>query len=509
MLPTGSRRFALPLLLASLFTRPATAEAPETWSPADTYVFVASIIEWPGDALAAFKDERRDEAFIDQLKKCGVPAAKIVFLKDKQATLAAMRAELRALAGRAGAGSTFIFYFQGHGLSRKDKTWLACYDVNLKDYATAFDVDELFPVLDKDWKGSRLLLIGDCCHSGALGRVVDKFEGKPAVRAACLPSAAASNTSTSHWTFTEALITALAGDGAVDCNRDGTITFGEAEAFAHDEMKYRENQLCRGKRGAAFEEGFVLRTVAADRPAPAKAEGPHQVGEFLQACDRDKKWYVSQILEVKDGKYRVHYLGWESKWDEWVGPEKLRPIERTKLKVGERYEVEWRKDQWFLATVTKEEDDFYYVHYEGEEGDDDEWVTSDRARPAPAGKLPKPPAFAALAPKALAKDDAVAARWKKQWFLATVTSVESGVHAVRYADGDTGALSAADLVPVATAAEIAVGDRVLACWGGKPEMFPGSVASKTDRGCVVKWEDGTKPTEVPFGQIARIKPAGR
>jgi hypothetical protein len=83
------------------------------------------------------------------------------------------------------------------------------------------------------------------------------------------------------------------------------------------------------------------------------------------------------------------------------------------------------------------------------------------------------------------------------------------VHAVRYADGDTGALSTADLVPVAAAAELTPGDRVLACWGGKPEMFPGSVVSKTDKGCIVKWEDGTKSTEVPFGQVARIKPAAK
>lgn len=495
------------LAAALLLPRFASAGDPGAWDPKDTYAFVASIIEWPGDGLAAFKDERRDDAFVAQLKACGVPAANVVFLKDKEATLAAMRREFLALARRGGEGSTFVFYFQGHGLSRKEKTWLACYDVDLKDYATAFDVDEIFPVLDREWKGSRLLLVADCCHSGALGRVVDGFSGKPSVRAACLPSAAASNTSTSHWTFTESLITALAGDGAVDRDRDGKITFGEAEAFAHDEMKFRENQLCRGKRGEGFDAGWVLREVAPDRPAPPKAEGRWQAGDFVDACDREGQWYVSQVLAVKDGKYRIHYLGWEAKWDEWVGPEKVRAIERKKLKVGERYEIEWRPGQWFLATVTKEEDDFYYVHYEGEEGDDDEWVTADRARPPAVGAAPLPPEFAALAPRALVKGEAVAARWRRAWYLAEVTSVDAGVHAVRYADGETGSLSAGDVIPVALAAEIAAGERVLACWNGKPQMFPGTVVSKSDEGCVVRWEDGTKPSEVPFGQVARIRPA--
>lgn len=496
------------VLLSSL----SAAEEPATaaWDFANTHVLVASVIEWPGNGLAAFKDARRDEALVEQFKACGVPAANIVFLKDKEATLAAMRRELHALAARAGAGSTVVFYFQGHGLSRKTKTWLACYDVDLKDFSTAFDVDELFPIFDKEWKGERLLLIGDCCHSGALGTVVDRFEGKSGVRAAALASATASNVSTEHWTFTEALITALAGDGAVDRDRDGKITFAEADAFAHDEMRFRENQLCRGKRGSAFEAGFVWRAVAADRPAPAKVAGERQVLDFLEACDRDGKWYVAQILAIEEGKYRVHYVGWDPKWDECVGAEKLRPIARPKLKVGERYEIEWRKGQWFLATVTKAEDDtFYYVHYEGEEGDDDEWVTADRARPPAAGNVPKPPQFAALTPRPLVKGDAVAARWKRAWYLATVTSVESGVHDVRYADGDTGSLTAADLIPVAAAADLAKGDRVLACWDGKPAMYPGTVLEKTEKGCRVKWEDGSKPTEVPFGQVARIRAAGK
>ncbi|KAF0244280.1 MAG: hypothetical protein FD180_2654 [Planctomycetota bacterium] len=486
------------------------AEEAPIWNPSNTWVLVASVIEWPDKGLAPFKDARRDEALVAQLKACGVPAANIVFLKDKDATLAAMRKELHALAGRAGEGSTFIFYFQGHGLSRKDKTWLACYDVDLKDYSTAMDVDELFPIFDKEWKGERLLLIGDCCHSGALGTVVDRFEGKSGVRAACLASATASNASTEHWTFTEAVITSLAGNGAVDRDRDGKITFGETDRFAHDEMLYRENQLCRGKRGSSFEEGFVLSAVAADKPAPAKVEGERQVFDFLEACDQEGKWYVSQILAAKDGKYRVHYLGWDPKWDEWVGPEKLRAIARTKLKVGERYEVEWRKDQWFLATVTKSEEDvFYYVHYEGEDGDDDEWVTENKTRPPTAATKPKPPEFAALAPRDFVKGDAVAARWRKEWFLATVTSVVDGVHAVTYADGDKGALTAADLVPLAKASEVQAGERVLACWGGKPRMYPGKVLSKTAKGCTVKWEDGTKPTEVPFEQVARIKAPGK
>jgi len=35
-------------------------------------------------------------------------------------------------------------------------------------------------------------------------------------------------------------------------------------------------------------------------------------------------WYTSTILEIKDGKYKIHYDGWGPEWDEYVGPERMR-----------------------------------------------------------------------------------------------------------------------------------------------------------------------------------------
>ncbi len=474
----------------------ARAEEAAAWDPSRTHVLVASIIEWPDAGLAPFKDPRRDEGLVAQFRAAGVPAGQIVFLKDREATLAAIRRELKAVAARAGEGSTLIFYFQGHGLRHKERTWLACYDVKVGDPATAFEVAEIFPILDGGWKGERLVLIGDCCHSGALGAVVDRFDGHPRVRAAAFTSATASNTSTVRWTFTEALITALAGDGRVDGDRDGVITFGEVDAFVRSEMKYREGQLTRARLSERFGEAFILRRVAADRPAPARVAGGRQVGDFLEAMDREGKWYVAEVLAVDGEKVRVHYLGWDAKWDEWVTAEKLRPIVRAKHAVGTLCEVEWKKDRWFLARIMKAEGDwFYYVHYEGEEGDDDEWVMADRIRPAPAGKKPVPPEFVARAPRASGKGDAprpdrAPSAQNTSTLSASAVAAASSSMLLRRAPAIT---------------SIRVGDRVLACWGGKTRMYPAVVEGKTAGGCRVKWEDGTPATEVPFGQIARIR----
>ena len=39
-------------------------------------------------------------------------------------------------------------------------------------------------------------------------------------------------------------------------------------------------------------------------------------------------WYASTILEVGSGanagKYKIHYDGWGSEWDEWVPPSRIK-----------------------------------------------------------------------------------------------------------------------------------------------------------------------------------------
>ena len=38
------------------------------------------------------------------------------------------------------------------------------------------------------------------------------------------------------------------------------------------------------------------------------------------------KWYKSEILEVSGDKYKVHYDGWDSKWDEEVDATRIRHL---------------------------------------------------------------------------------------------------------------------------------------------------------------------------------------
>jgi hypothetical protein len=501
------RRLALASVFAVLWLAVSRAEEQSraAWQPDRTWVFLASVVEWKDKALDKFEGPRLDGDLVQAIVKAGVPESHVTFLKDEKATLAAIREQLAATAEKAGPGSTFIFYFQGHGDRQNRRTILANYDVDTNDMEkTGLTVDEVGDILDKRWKGERLLLLGDCCHSGGLAALVPRFEKKQ-VKTGVLTSATASNRSTTHWTFTEALIDAFAGDGWLDRDHDGKVTFDEADLWVHDEMKFAEGQLTRAVRSSGFEQGFVLRSVPKERVHEApKTTGTWKVGDWVEALDQEKQWYGARVIDAKPDSWLVHFPGWDPKWDEWVSADRLRKIEKKKLELGKRYEVEYESDQWYHATVLRcEEDWFWFVHYSGEIGEDDEWVTADRVRPIQGEPEPS---IVPATPRKLGKGDAAAARWKKEWYLAKITAVdEDGLRRVRYADDSEGGVLDDELVPLATADELAVGDRVLACWDEKPRMFLGTVTAKDKGSATVKWDDGSPESSVAVGKIARVK----
>ena len=501
-----SLRLAIPILAGFVFGPWAHAD---NWNPEKSYVLVASVVQWPAQAgLAPLNiEKRRDQDLVAQFKKRGVPGNHIIFLADSSATHAAIINALESLGSRAGEGSTIIFYFQGHG-SRK---LFCCYDTDPKNpEQTELNTDEVYAALSKAWKGDRLLLLGDCCSSGSFATIVRRYEKeKPTVRAACLASATASNISTGHWTFASSLIQVLNGDPRVDRNRDGKITLTEAAQFIHDRMKYEENQLAGFALASSFDKDFVIGPAIPGKKILRRVPGPHQIGDVMEARDSEGKWYVSQIINWRNARspYRVHFYGWESKYDEWVDGNRLRPIVKPRLNIGQQYEVQWEDENWYLGTITRSvENWFYFVHYESEAGDDDEWVTADRARKPQPGTAKEKPQFIGAVPRPVTIGDSVAAQWFRDWYRAKITSNINGTYAVLYDDGSKGRLAPDDLIPLARPDELRVGNRVLACWEGKPKMFPGKIESLQNQTATIHWEDGSEPTRVPLNAIARIKP---
>jgi hypothetical protein len=53
-------------------------------------------------------------------------------------------------------------------------------------------------------------------------------------------------------------------------------------------------------------------------PVPAGATGAIEV-------QWGNSWYAAEILQVSTGSSLIHYTGWSSSWDEWVPTERIRP----------------------------------------------------------------------------------------------------------------------------------------------------------------------------------------
>jgi len=384
------RRVLLSLVLVlALLSRPSRAEeAQPRWEPAKTYAVLVGVLEWKDKGLASFpKENRFDRALERALLAGGVPRDQVTFLEDKAATKEAMVAALKATVARAGEGSTLVFYFAGHGLRDGKEVYLANHDaVVAQKWATAFGVTEMGSLLEGSWKGSRLVLMADCCHSGALGDVARKV-GRGARSAVSLTSSTASNVSTGEWTFTESIVKAFSGDAAVDEDGDGSVEVGEIDRFVQREMRFREKQLTEGVATGEMAKEFTLRPVDPATVRP-KVQGPWQPGEYCEV-ESEKKWWRSRILEAKDGKAKVHYLGWEDRWDEWVEPARIRAPRPISWKGGDAVDVEW-EGKWYPAKVLRAKGDFALIHYDGFGDEWDEWVGDARIRAR--GAKEEPPA---------------------------------------------------------------------------------------------------------------------
>ncbi len=156
------------LLVVTLVAAQADAR-PARWEPQKTYALLVGILAWQKGQLQEFPtDGRRDKVLADTLIADGVPREQLVFLEDSAATTEAIRNGLGALLDRAGPGSTFLFYFDGHGLQSRGKYFLGSYDVDKLHPETGFPVDELAEIVAARFHGEQILLFADCCHSGAL-----------------------------------------------------------------------------------------------------------------------------------------------------------------------------------------------------------------------------------------------------------------------------------------------------------------------------------------------------
>ena len=101
--------------------------------------------------------------------------------------------------------------------------------------------------------------------------------------------------------------------------------------------------------------------------------------------------------------------------------------------------------------------------------------------------------------------DTVAAPWSDvNFYLATITAIADGNASVLYEDGDKGSVPLDKVSAVVKDATFAVGDHVLAAWKGA-RMFPGVVTAVSEAVCIIKWDDGDAPLQVPKTRMVHAR----
>ena len=363
-------RWAAALSIFVFLTAPAPAKDLD-WQPEKTWVFVVGVLSWKhSDMFGSFPvKNRRDAALVDFFKQRGVPDSQIVYLQDKKATQQRIDKAFAAQLKKLRPDDLLIVYYAGHGTKSEDgnDVYLASYDAG-DDDVDGWSVNSI-PGKIKESKASRVLWFIDCCYSGQAALAITKQSGGPAY--ACVTSSAASESSTEHWTFTEALLDAVRGVSYVDLNHDGAITLTEFAAHVEADMNAAEEQHSTFASTKGFDPAMVL--ARAGPPANPR------IGERAKARDSNGDWYACRIIEARDGKLKIHFIGYEEDEDMWVAPDDLKPITPVRYATGTKVEVLWKK-RWYPATVLQAKDGAHLIHYTDYESKWDEWVPSRRIR---------------------------------------------------------------------------------------------------------------------------------
>lgn len=130
----------------------------------------------------------------------------------------------------------------------------------------------------------------------------------------------------------------------------------------------------------------LLAVVAMFSAHAALAAPVCSVGESGYALWKGQ-WYKVEVQKVNEYQTQcfVTYKGYDHSWDEWVGKSRYSKHKPSTSATpayheGSRVIVEW-KGKWYPARVLEVGSDSYLIHYEGYESSWDEWVGLSRMKP--------------------------------------------------------------------------------------------------------------------------------
>ena len=359
------RLVAVLVVLASA----ASAEVLE-WGKASAVI--AGVLQWDDPDFADFeRRKRQDKVLAESLARLGVPVDRLSLLLDKKAKHDTVLAEVARVAALAPIDGTLVFYFDGHGTRLEDgRVVFATSDIRSgKVETTGLVLTDLTAAIAKSFRGRRVILLADCCHSGGLADVAKALRAK-GFQAISITSSEASNESTGDWTYTLALNDALGGRALLDRDRDGQIELGELQAEVSEALLYRELQRSGFDAGDAALD--LVLAPARKEPAPRAPKG-FKVGDYARFDDDA----VVRIVGEEDRQALVESLDYATRTTETADVADLKPLKFETFAIGAELQVEWGGKCWD-AKVVKVEGAFHWITYPGWDKYWDEWVADDR-----------------------------------------------------------------------------------------------------------------------------------
>ncbi|GMV43479.1 MAG: hypothetical protein AMXMBFR64_51950 [Myxococcales bacterium] len=388
----------------------ATTAHAETLDTSRLVGVIAGVLSWEDTSLTTYSVERRkDQELHALLVSRGASPERLALILDAEATTARVRGEIARTAALAEPGDTFVFYYAGHGMRQEDgRVVFATWDVRSRDaLATGLVAQELAELL-RDFRGRRVLLWADCCHSGALMHVARALAQR-GIPAAAITSADLASASTDNWTFTQTVIDALRGEAMGDRDGDGTVTLGELGAEVRDAMAGRERQRA-GEALCGVPPGLALARARGGRPSGA--------GAYVEV-QTDRGWEAARVV-ASGQKPRVQLYRYTDKVDLEVEPAAMRPRSWKRYPVGAAVDVTW-EGKVYEARVKGTDGDFHWIGYPGWSDTWDEWVLSDRiVGPHQEGR----------------RLDAVEVEWGGRWWPALVMRKEGESSCIHYVGYD-------------------------------------------------------------------------
>ncbi|MDP6906906.1 MAG: Tudor-knot domain-containing protein [Candidatus Thalassarchaeaceae archaeon] len=118
--------------------------------------------------------------------------------------------------------------------------------------------------------------------------------------------------------------------------RDAEIVEGRLKGFAYAHPKLGEGAVSTSSiLGIAYDERATARVETRNTmyvvgptgwitpPADHPFNNPYSTGEQVKV-EWKGQWWDALIREVMGDKYLIHYVGFDSSWDEWVGAERIQ-----------------------------------------------------------------------------------------------------------------------------------------------------------------------------------------